>query len=50
MAIEQSLRVVPKLADAPDRFDSALLELSVFRAQPDERPHAGPDTSHESMR
>jgi len=28
MAIEQSLRFIPKLADAPDRFDAALYELS----------------------
>jgi cyclic beta-1,2-glucan synthetase len=33
MAIEQSLRFIPKLADAPDRFDSALCELSVLRAR-----------------
>ena len=33
MAIEQSLRFIPKLADAPDRFDSALYELSVLRAR-----------------
>ena len=33
MAIEQSLRSVPKLADAPDRFDAALHELSVLRAR-----------------
>jgi cyclic beta-1,2-glucan glucanotransferase len=33
MAIEQSLRVIPRLADAPDRFDSALSELSVLRAR-----------------
>jgi cyclic beta-1,2-glucan glucanotransferase len=32
-AIEQSLRVVPKLADAPDRFDAVLGELSVLRAR-----------------
>jgi len=29
--IEQSLRVVPKLADAPDRFDFAFRELSMLR-------------------
>ena len=33
MAIEQSLLVVPKLADAPGHFDSALSELSVLRAR-----------------
>ena len=33
MAIEQFLRFIPKLADAPDRFDSALYELSVLRAR-----------------
>ncbi|PYU22271.1 MAG: phosphorylase [Acidobacteria bacterium] len=33
MAIEQSLRFIPKLADAPDRFDSDLYELSVLRAR-----------------
>jgi cyclic beta-1,2-glucan synthetase len=33
MAIEQSLRIVPTLADAPDRFDSALGELSALRAR-----------------
>ncbi len=32
-AIEQSLRIIPKLADAPDRFDSALNELSALRAR-----------------
>ncbi|HVA93419.1 MAG TPA: glucoamylase family protein [Candidatus Dormibacteraeota bacterium] len=30
MAIEQSLRGVPKLSDAPDRFESVLLELSLL--------------------
>ncbi len=33
MAIEQSLRAVPKLADAPDRFDSILFDLSAMRAR-----------------
>ena len=33
MAIEQSLRDVPKLADAPDRFDSILMDLSALRAR-----------------
>jgi cyclic beta-1,2-glucan synthetase len=33
MAIEQSLRFIPKLADAPDRFDKILYELSVLRAR-----------------
>jgi cyclic beta-1,2-glucan synthetase len=33
MAIERSLRVVPKLADAPDRFDSILLDLSALRVR-----------------
>jgi cyclic beta-1,2-glucan synthetase len=33
MAIEQSLRGVPTLADAPDRFNSALGELSGLRAR-----------------
>ncbi len=32
-AIEQSLGVVSKLADAPDRFDSAVNELSVLRVR-----------------
>ncbi len=31
MAIEQSLRFIPKLADAPDAFDFTLSELSVLR-------------------
>jgi len=30
-AIEQSLRFIPRLADAPDAFDFALTELSVLR-------------------
>ena len=33
MAIEQSLRLIPKLVDAPDRFDSVLYELSALRAR-----------------
>ena len=33
MAIEQSLRVVPKLADAPDRFESILFDLSALRVR-----------------
>jgi len=33
MAIEQSLRDVPKLADAPDRFDSILMDLSALRVR-----------------
>jgi cyclic beta-1,2-glucan synthetase len=33
MAIEQSLRFIPRLADAPDRFDGALYELSLMRAR-----------------
>jgi cyclic beta-1,2-glucan synthetase len=33
MAIEQSLRSITKLADAPDRFDSVLIELSALRAR-----------------
>ncbi len=32
-AIEQSLRFIPTLADAPDRFDSILCELSGLRAR-----------------
>jgi len=32
-AIEQSLRVIPKLADAPDRFAFVLDELSALRAR-----------------
>jgi cyclic beta-1,2-glucan synthetase len=33
VAIEPSLHFVPTLADAPDRFDAALCELSVLRAR-----------------
>ena len=33
LAIEQFLRFIPKLADAPDRFDSVLYELSALRAR-----------------
>ncbi len=33
MAINQSLRFIPKLTDAPDRFEYALHELSVLRAR-----------------
>ena len=32
-AIEPFLRAIPKLADAPDRFDAALRELSALRAR-----------------
>lgn len=44
MAIEQSLRFIPKLADAPDRFDSVLYELSVLRARLANSLPAEPDT------
>jgi len=33
MAIEKSMRVVPKLSDAPDRFESVILDLSLLRAR-----------------
>jgi cyclic beta-1,2-glucan synthetase len=33
IAIEQSLRLIPKLADAPDRFDSVLYDLCALRAR-----------------
>ena len=33
LAIEQSLRSIPLLADAPDKFDSILSEVSVLRAR-----------------
>jgi cyclic beta-1,2-glucan glucanotransferase len=33
LAIEQSLRAVPKLVDAPDRFESILFDLSALRVR-----------------
>ncbi len=33
VALERSLRFIPRLADAPERFDSALYELSLLRAR-----------------
>jgi cyclic beta-1,2-glucan synthetase len=33
MAIEKSLHFIPKLADAPDRFDKILYDLSILRAR-----------------
>jgi cyclic beta-1,2-glucan synthetase len=44
MAIEQSLRIITRLADAPDRFDSALYDLSVMRARLVNSLPAEPDT------
>ena len=43
-AIEDSLRIVPKLADAPDSFDSILSELSVLRATLEDRLLVEQDT------
>ena len=42
--IEESLRIVPKLADAPDRFDSILSELSILRATLEDRLPVERDT------
>jgi cyclic beta-1,2-glucan synthetase len=56
MAIEQPLRLIPKLVDAPDRFESALNELSALRARlanghPGERDTiAGIDELAEALR
>ncbi len=44
MAIEKSLRVVPKLSDAPDRFESVLLDLSLLRAHLTNALTQDPDT------
>ena len=43
-AIELSLRFVPTLADAPDRFDTALYQLSALRARLMESPPKDPKT------
>ena len=44
MAIEQSLRVVPRLSDAPDRFESVLLDLSALRDRLKSAPAQEPET------
>ena len=47
--IEESLRIVPKLADAPDSFDSILSELSLLRATLEDRLPGNGTRSHKSI-